>query len=263
MPSSEEISYSKHLSEYYDVLYSDKNYEKECDFLEDLFEEFSERKVKRILDLGCGTGEHLLSLINRGYKVVGIDGSPKMIEQARSKTKNLNFTPQLYCQSIESMDIGVKFDAAVCMFSVLNYITTNEGLERALNRIAKHLKPNALFIGDIWYGPAVINLKPEVRKKEVETEDGTLIRFAVPELKENKHLVEVNYDFILIEESLKRFSETHKVRYLYPKEIEKYLEEAGFKIKKMFKSFDFNKGPSLQTWNVVFVSEFSESYKGE
>lgn len=36
-------------------------------------------------DLGCGPGPHTFALARRGYDVVGIDGSPKMIEVARAR----------------------------------------------------------------------------------------------------------------------------------------------------------------------------------
>jgi len=38
------------------------------------------RNVKRVLDLGCGTGRHLTLLLDEGFEVHGIDASPKAIE---------------------------------------------------------------------------------------------------------------------------------------------------------------------------------------
>ena len=38
-----------------------------------------------VADLGCGPGAHTLALARRGYEVVGIDGSPRMVEVARSR----------------------------------------------------------------------------------------------------------------------------------------------------------------------------------
>src|SRR5262249_10892859 len=33
-----------------------------------------------VADLGCGPGAHALALARRGYDVVGVDGSPRMVE---------------------------------------------------------------------------------------------------------------------------------------------------------------------------------------
>lgn len=38
-----------------------------------------------VADLGCGPGPHTLGLARRGYDVVGIDGSPRMIQVARER----------------------------------------------------------------------------------------------------------------------------------------------------------------------------------
>jgi ubiquinone/menaquinone biosynthesis C-methylase UbiE len=40
---------------------------------------------KQVLDIGCGTGRYCVLLAERGASVVGIDSSPKMLEQARQK----------------------------------------------------------------------------------------------------------------------------------------------------------------------------------
>jgi SAM-dependent methyltransferase len=38
-----------------------------------------------VVDLGCGPGAHSLELARRGYDVVGVDSSPRMVEVARSR----------------------------------------------------------------------------------------------------------------------------------------------------------------------------------
>jgi SAM-dependent methyltransferase len=38
-----------------------------------------------VADLGCGPGAHALALARRGYDVIGVDGSPRMIEVARTR----------------------------------------------------------------------------------------------------------------------------------------------------------------------------------
>lgn len=39
-----------------------------------------------VADLGCGPGAHALALARRGYDVVGLDGSPRMVEVARTRS---------------------------------------------------------------------------------------------------------------------------------------------------------------------------------
>lgn len=44
-----------------------------------------------IADIGCGTGHHVNELKNKNLKIIGVDKSPAMIEQAKEKFPDSNF----------------------------------------------------------------------------------------------------------------------------------------------------------------------------
>src|SRR6266581_5500689 len=69
----------------YDDLYQDKDYLAETDLIENVFKLYGQSTVRRVLDLGCGTGGHAVVLAARGYEVVGIDRSAEMLERARAR----------------------------------------------------------------------------------------------------------------------------------------------------------------------------------
>ncbi|MFZ0920550.1 MAG: class I SAM-dependent methyltransferase [Candidatus Dormiibacterota bacterium] len=46
------------------------------------------RITGRVIDLGCGSGENAISFAMAGLEVVGVDGSPEAIRQARDKAAN-------------------------------------------------------------------------------------------------------------------------------------------------------------------------------
>ena len=58
----------------------DMNRKGEVDFLVHCFRRFSRRPVRRVVDIACGTGPHLMRLADRGYKMSGLDLSPRNIE---------------------------------------------------------------------------------------------------------------------------------------------------------------------------------------
>ena len=72
------------FAKYYDLMYSQYEYEKECDYLEEIFNNYA-TIPKSILDIGCGTGTHALHLAARRYNVVGIDLSEVQIKIAKEK----------------------------------------------------------------------------------------------------------------------------------------------------------------------------------
>ena len=75
-------SFDEKYARYYDLFNQGKDYNKECDFLEEIFKKFGD-KIQTILDLGCGTGLHALELSKRRYTLTGLDLSEEMIKIAR------------------------------------------------------------------------------------------------------------------------------------------------------------------------------------
>ena len=53
----------------YDILTYDVNYEERVEYVEKLFEKFSDIKVSSVLDLACGTGTTSIMLADKGYGV--------------------------------------------------------------------------------------------------------------------------------------------------------------------------------------------------
>jgi len=47
-----------------------------------------------VLDVGCGTGENLLYVAERGFVAMGIDGAPTAIKKARAKAKRRGLNAQ-------------------------------------------------------------------------------------------------------------------------------------------------------------------------
>jgi len=59
---------------YYDVLYQDKDYAGEADFVLSCLVR-RQGEPRTLLDLGCGTGRHGLEMARRGVSVTGVDMS--------------------------------------------------------------------------------------------------------------------------------------------------------------------------------------------
>jgi len=143
---------------YYDLIYKDKNYIKETEYLKKLLINNGLKKGN-ILEFGCGTGRHGILLSNCGYKVHGIDKSEKMINIAKEH-QDENFSCEI--GNITEIKINKKFDAVISVFHVVSYQTTNEQINGVFANAAKHLKRGGLFIFDFWYTPAVYKYGPSL-----------------------------------------------------------------------------------------------------
>jgi methylase of polypeptide subunit release factors len=57
---------------YYDLLYRDKDYAAEAQYVHRLIQSHA-LGARSILELGCGTGAHAVLLAGEGYRIHGVD----------------------------------------------------------------------------------------------------------------------------------------------------------------------------------------------
>jgi cyclopropane fatty-acyl-phospholipid synthase-like methyltransferase len=79
--------------------------------------------VGRVLDPGCGTGEHALLAASLGHEVVGVDLSAKAIELAMTKAAQRGVEARfLVADALRLTDLGEQFDTVLdCgLFHVLD-----------------------------------------------------------------------------------------------------------------------------------------------
>lgn len=227
------MSVFKKYAEAYDTMYANKEYDAECDAVEALLNRHSEDDIATILDLGCGTGGHLLPLTSRGFQVTGVDQSAEMLAQAQEKADHMGMAVTLHQGDLRTLALGETFDAAISMFAVVSYLTTNADLSAAFRAIADHLKPGGLFLFDFWYGPGVLRDPPAERSRLIEQGDGgRLLRIASPTHDPLTQTVVVNYRLIHLEDDAisSEVEEAHPMRYFFPQELRLLLSDAGFEL---------------------------------
>ena len=241
----------KNYAKYYDFIYQDKDYDREFNFIEEIFK--ATKKPKNILDIGCGTGNYTKILLERGYKVTAIDISGEMLEIAREKC-----SAEFIKGDIRTIKINDKFDCCLAMFAVMGYITKNRDIIKALINIRKHLKPNGIFIFDVWNGLSVMRILPEQRIKKVENDEIKIIRYAIPNLIAFEHICEVNYKLLILnkkENTYHEINEKHMMRYYFPQEIIYYLEESGFEVLNICPFLNLIGEVDENVWNMCIVAK--------
>lgn len=238
-------------SRYYDLLYRDKDYNAETEYIHRLLQQFSPRS-KDILELGSGTGRHARLLAAKGYTVHGVERSSGMVEIAN---KDLVAGLSYQVGSMESFTASANFDAALSLFHVVSYITDNGSLTAAFRNVHAHLKESGIFIFDVWYSPAVYFQKPEVRVKRLGNEEINITRIAEPEMHFDKNVVDVNYDILIQNLKDNTFSgvqEKHPMRHFSTPEVDLLSACCGF---RMLHAEEFLTGAKLgvNTWGACYV----------
>ena len=241
-------------SQYYDLLYSDKNYNEEVLYIHNILHS-NGKDINTVLDMGCGTGKHAELLCDLGYTVHGIDRSADMLKIAETrrmgKEDNLSFN----LEDIQTLSLGKKFDAVVSLFHVISYQNSNKELIQAMKVAKEHLSENGIFIFDFWYGPAVLTDLPVTKVKRLSSDAIKVTRIAEPTLHPQNNIVDVHYDIFIEDiktQNIIERTELHSMRYFFDQELQILCDQLGFSIEKKFEWLS-NKTPDFNSWNVVWV----------
>jgi len=250
----------KDYARYYDLLYRDKDYASEAEFVHQLIQKHAPG-ARSILELGCGSGVHAQYLAKLGYRIHGVDMSTEMLEYAeerrigmdRDQSERISFVQG----NIHNINLGRNFDAVIALFHVMSYQPSNSDLKDSFATAKNHLIKDGVFIFDYWYGPAVLTNLPHIRVKRVEDNYIDITRIAEPFMHPNENLVEVNYQIFVkdkTKETVQVFRETHRLRYLFKPELELFFAEAGL---KHLECCEWNTGrvPGFDSWNVFSIGK--------
>jgi SAM-dependent methyltransferase len=111
---------------------------------------------KRVLELGCGTGEDALHLARRGVEVVAVDASPRMIQVARQKARAAapgnggdqceSVRVEFHCLTMQQLAPtldGQAFDGVLSNFGAVNCVPD---LPALVADVASRLRPGAPLV---------------------------------------------------------------------------------------------------------------------
>ena len=270
----------------YDRFNADVDYERWSDFIEACFGKFLPAKPEIVLDLACGTGRMTFPLADRGYDMIGIDGSSDMLAEACDK--NNDRTDRLFEEACERLGLdpdGFETDAAieelaghpaplflqqdmrnfelygtvdatVCCLDSLNYLCGDGNLLACLKCIHLYLAPGGLLVFDVnspykfahTYGNNAYIL-------EDEDEDGRAVFCGWQNEYDSESRLCKFYLSLFTEGedgTYTRSDEEQTERCFDEAELTAALDEAGFDLCGIYSDFGFT--PVTETterWNVV------------
>lgn len=99
----------------------------------------------KILDIGCGTGNSLIPLMDKGYELVGLDASAEMLAIAKEKCPSVD----LHLADFRNFELEQRFDLIISVFDSLNNLLTQSDFLLCLKQIHKHLESNGFVMFDV------------------------------------------------------------------------------------------------------------------
>lgn len=115
-----------------------------------------------VADIGCGTGRHVLRLVERGAKVVGVDFSEGMLERARAKLAPgapASFVVHDLARPLPLA--GASVDRVLCALA-LDHI---EGLEALFREMKRICRPDGAIVVTVMH-PAMLLRGVEARFRD-------------------------------------------------------------------------------------------------
>ena len=242
--------YDQQYSEIYDLLHSDKAYDQEVRFIYDIYDRHAELPLSKILDVGCGTGNHLQHFLNsEAISILGIDPSKEMIEIARKK--NLKYA-DFMIGNIVQLSIMDSYEMAISLFNVVNHINNLSQLKEFFRAIYYRIKPGGVFVFDCFNGIAASRDAPEDRELEKEIK-GKIIKITTTCDNDLFNSQFTMYNTMKIDN--KEIEYSLKQTLWQPKILKDLLTDIGFEICSVYKAFDAEHAAHLDDYKIVFVSK--------
>lgn len=100
---------------------------------------------KRILDMGCGTGNLTVRLAEMGFDLIGQDASTEMLSIAANKSDKV----QWICQNMSETCLGERVDAVISTLDSINHLKSCLEISKCFQCVAESLKSGGAFVFDV------------------------------------------------------------------------------------------------------------------
>ncbi|MBI5060134.1 class I SAM-dependent methyltransferase [candidate division KSB1 bacterium] len=212
-----------HTAHLYDLIYTRmKDYAAEAHAVHELIQS-SLPGARSLLDIACGTGEHAKWLHGEhGYEVFGIDLDSNMVAISQAKCPECRFLTA----NMVDFEVAERFDAAICLFGSIGYLTDLADVAQAFERVRSHLKPGGVFLLEPFLSPE--QYQPgSVFMEAVDQEQVKLCRMSVSSV--HDRIGEFHFEYLVGRPAgIVHLTETHTLRLSTIAELQSALERAGF-----------------------------------
>ena len=100
---------------------------------------------RRLLDMGCGTGNLTVRLADMGFQVIGLDASEEMLTIASGKSDKVRWMRR----DMTKVRLSGQADAIISTLDSINHLSSAEEISECFKRAADNLKPGGAFVFDV------------------------------------------------------------------------------------------------------------------
>lgn len=220
--SRNDLSSYKLQAEIYDAVNEakGKDYVREVSRLIGFISKYKLSDGNTLLDVVCGTGNHL-SILQNYFNVQAVEVDPDMLSVAQTRIPQV----PLYRGSMVDFDLQQEFDVVTSLFNAIAYSQDFEELVTVSRNLAKHTKPGGIILVEPFISPdkfvdgytdmvVVDKLDLKIARANTSTRQGNQAMLNFHFLVAKPHVI---YSFV----------EPHKITLFSDSEYREAFSEAG------------------------------------
>ena len=207
----------------------DTNRKLEVDFLVHCFKRYARIRVRRALDIACGTGPHLIRLADRGYAMSWLDLSSENIAFLRERLAAHGHHGELIVGDMTDFRLERPVDAAICMQDSQGHLLTNEQLLAHLRAVARAVRKGGLYVFDRYMASSWTN--PARSWSWFKRRGRLVVRASFSALNEVNPVSQIFRERMTLEAidngTRRLYRQSHLSRMVFPQELRALVELAG------------------------------------
>lgn len=222
-------------AEIYDWVYAWKDYPAEARRIREVVRRYGPHPARSLLDVGCGTGEHLKHLAPH-FEVTGVDANAAMLAVARRKLPAVRWVRG----RMHAFRLRERFDVITCLFSTIGYVRSESDLVRVLRNFARHLRPGGIAIVEPWLTPRVYR-PGGVHLATYGTKEAPIARMNTHELRHGRSVMEMHY-LVGARGQVRHWVELHDMGLFDVPTMMRAFRVAGLRPRKLVSRFTTRRG---------------------
>jgi len=213
---------------------------------------------KKLLDLGCGTGELSIRFAKEGYAVTGVDLSTDMLAVAQAKAGEASVMIPFYEQDMSELEMPDEYDIIGIFCDSINYLQSEEEVVQTFLHVHTHLHKDGIFLFDVHSLYKVNHIFLNYSFGNAE-EHLSYIWNSFPGDVPNS--VEHELTFFIHDEKTNKYNRFDELHYQITYSIEQYekwLSQAGFELLEV--CADFDSVPEKKSERIFFIARKKPSF---
>jgi SAM-dependent methyltransferase len=131
--------------EFYELAFADET-KLEADFIEAACRRYATRRVRRLLEPGCGGGRLVAELAGRGYRLSAFDNNRRSLDYLRRRLARRGLRAHVFEADLIRFRLSDRVDAAFNTYNTFRHLLTEHEARAHLRRVAHHLERGGIYI---------------------------------------------------------------------------------------------------------------------